>query len=340
MAVLGTCTLSVAEPQEFLAAVDAALVQIFENDWVPHKRDHGTIGSLDTMYTLGIAPVANFTRSAFEGLEEIDSVVSGRLVTARLACANCAMACSKGTRLQGSQEQDAVEGPKYETAALFGGNCLVDDPQAIIHANLICNLAGMDTISAGALVVMLLDAADGDWVTWADLGLNPAMDCGARVIHLLQRIVDGEGIGQTLTGGALAVGQAVGIADLAPQVKGLEFPAYDPRESPGMALAYMTSDRGACHLRTYPFGQETSGVLPRFSLAEKPEFVKRQQDEKAAQECLGVCQFPYGAAPTGASRKLSSATTLGPSSIPTCAACATFVARCASSRHPLWPPTR
>ena len=114
------------------------------------------------------------------------------------------------------------------------------------------------------------------------------------VVSLLQRIARREGIGDLLAEGARAAGEALDIADLVPHVKGLEFPAYDPRVSPGMALAYMTSDRGACHLRTYPFGREASGVLPWFSLEQKAEFVKRQQDEKAAQECLGVCQFPYG----------------------------------------------
>lgn len=294
VAVLGTRALPVAEPRAFMDAVDAALEQIFENDWVPHKREHGTMGSLDTMHTLGITPVANFSRSVFEGFEAIDSAVFGQLVAARLACANCAMACSKGTRLRGSRAEDAIEGPEYETAALFGGNCLVDDPQAIIHANLICNQAGMDTISAGALVGMVLAAADMGRLSWDELELSPEMDRGGMVVHLLQRIVDREGIGQTLAEGARVAGEALGISDLAPHVKGLEFPAYDPRVSPGMALGYMTSDRGACHLRTYPFGRETSGVLPWFSLDEKAEFVKRQQDEKAAQECLGVCQFPYG----------------------------------------------
>ena len=90
------------------------------------------------------------------------------------------------------------------------------------------------------------------------------------------RIVRREGVGDILAEGARSAGQALGIPQLAPEVKGLEFPAYDPRVSPGMALAYMTSDRGACHLRTYPFGREASGVLPWFSLEQKAEFVKRQ----------------------------------------------------------------
>jgi len=294
IAVRGTRVLPVADPDAFMAAVDAAIEQIFQNEWVPHKRKHGTMGSLDGMHTLGIVPVANFTRGVYEGIDRINSPVFDELVDARLACANCPMACSKGTRWQGGGPQDAIEGPEYETAALFGANCLVDDPQAIIHANLICNQAGMDTISAGTLVGMVLGAADEGLISWEELGLSPSMARGDMVISLLHQIARREGIGDVLAEGARAAGEALGFPDLVPQVKGLELPAYDPRVSPGMALAYMTSDRGACHLRTYPFGRETSGVLPWFSLEQKAEFVKRQQDEKAAQECLGVCQFPYG----------------------------------------------
>ncbi|MDY6875495.1 MAG: aldehyde ferredoxin oxidoreductase family protein [Chloroflexota bacterium] len=294
IAVRGTRTLPVADPETFMAAVDAALKQIFQNEWVPHKRQHGTLGSLDGLHTLGIVPVANFTRGVFEGVERINSLVFDELVETRLACANCPMACSKGTRLQTGGDQGAIEGPEYETAALFGANCLVDDPQAIIHANLLCNEAGMDTISAGVVVGMVLGAADEGLIPWDEIGLSPSMPRGDMVIDLLRRIARREGVGDILAEGALVAGEALGFPGLAPHVKGLEFPAYDPRVSPGMALAYMTSDRGACHLRTSPLGRETSGVLPWFSLEQKAEFVKRQQDEKAAQECLGVCQFPYG----------------------------------------------
>ncbi len=294
IAALGTRTLPVADPDAFMAAVQAALQQIFQNPWIAGSRQHGTIGGLDGLHTLGIVPVANFTRSVFADMEHVGTAVFGALVEARLACANCPVACSKGTRWQGGTEQDAIEGPEYETAALFGANCLVDDPQAIIHANLICNEAGMDTISAATLVGMVLGAADEGLISWGDLGLAPDLPRGEKVIALLRQIAHREGIGGILAEGTRSAAQVLGIPHLPPEVKGLEFPAYDPRVSPGVALAYMTSDRGGCHLRSFPFGREVSGVLPRFGLEQKAEFVVRQQNEKAAQECLGVCQFPYG----------------------------------------------
>ena len=48
-------------------------------------------------------------------------------------------------------------------------------------------------------------------------------------------------------------------------------------------------------MRSFPTGKEISGILsPGDSVEGKAAFVSRQQNEKAVQECLGVCQFPYG----------------------------------------------
>ena len=43
-------------------------------------------------------------------------------------------------------------------------------------------------------------------------------------------------------------------------VKGQEFPAYDPRGIQGMGLTYATSNRGACHLRSYTVASEILGI--------------------------------------------------------------------------------
>lgn len=294
IAVRGTRPLPVAESEAFMEAVDLALEEIANNPWVPHKREHGTIDSLDANYAFGIVPVANFTRSVFEDLDAVNAAVFHGLVEARLACVTCPVACSKGTRLKGPGREGSVEGPEYETASMLGVNCLVRDPQAVVHANVICNEAGIDTISAGATVGMVLAAADAERLSWERLDLDPGMERGEMVVTLLERIVRREGVGDLLAEGVRVAGKALGIADLAPEVKGLEFSAYEPRVSPGMSLAFMTSDRGACHQRSSPVGREVTGVLPWFTVEGKPEFVKRQQDEKAAEECLGVCQFPYG----------------------------------------------
>ena len=47
------------------------------------------------------------------------------------------------------------------------------------------------------------------------------------------------------------------------EVKNLEIPGYDPRGSFGMSISYATSDRGGCHMRTYPIADEMlEGAVP------------------------------------------------------------------------------
>jgi aldehyde:ferredoxin oxidoreductase len=56
----------------------------------------------------------------------------------------------------------------------------------------------------------------------------------------------------------------------------------------------MTADRGACHLRSWPAGRETGGQWDENDIDGRIAFVKDQQDDKAAEESLTVCQFTYG----------------------------------------------
>jgi aldehyde:ferredoxin oxidoreductase len=310
IAVSGTQAPSVAQPGEFLCAVDDALKQIFENDWVAGKRAHGTAGSVDPMYAVGAGPIGNFSigeadvsELALEFEDHIDM---------RFACAMCPVSCSKGYALSAKGLGGAgMEGPEYETVSMLGPNCDLHDPDAIAKANHLCNELGLDTISAGATLGMVLQALEDGQLSHEQLELTTKAQDRARMVHgLLRAIATRQGVGDMLAEGALRAARAMGLEHMVPHVKGMELPAYDPRVSEGMALAFMTSDRGACHLRTWPLGRELSGVLPRFGTAGKVSFVVRQQNEKAAQECLGVCQFPYGIGLLGEDlpRMLSAAT--------------------------------
>ncbi len=79
-------------------------------------------------------------------------------------------------------------------------------------------------------------------------------------------------------------------------VKGLELPAYDPRGAYGMALAYVTSNRGGCHLRAYPIAHEIlRKPVPtdRFSFAGKARMIKIAEDSNAAIDSLVACKFSF-----------------------------------------------
>jgi aldehyde:ferredoxin oxidoreductase len=77
-------------------------------------------------------------------------------------------------------------------------------------------------------------------------------------------------------------------------VKGQEFPAYDSRGIQGMGLTYATSNRGACHLRSYTVASEILGIPEKtdpLATDGKAGLVKAFQDATAAFDSSGLCIF-------------------------------------------------
>ena len=98
--------------------------------------------------------------------------------------------------------------------------------------------------------------------------------------------VDGAGVKRA----AAELGQ--GSDAYALHVKGLEMPGWAPRGTPGMGLAYMTADRGACHQRGFMVAFEVGGELYQgqpvdtYALEKKAEILKEAQDYLAGLDAL------------------------------------------------------
>jgi aldehyde:ferredoxin oxidoreductase len=63
-----------------------------------------------------------------------------------------------------------------------------------------------------------------------------------------------------------------------------------------MALAYVTSTRGGCHLRAYPISHEILRkpvVTDRFSFSGKARIIKIAEDLNAIVDSLNVCKFTF-----------------------------------------------
>jgi aldehyde:ferredoxin oxidoreductase len=77
-------------------------------------------------------------------------------------------------------------------------------------------------------------------------------------------------------------------------VKNQEFPAYDSRGIQGMGLTYATSNRGACHQRSYTVASEVLGIPVKtdpLTTEGKPELVKAFQDATSVFDSAGICIF-------------------------------------------------
>lgn len=76
------------------------------------------------------------------------------------------------------------------------------------------------------------------------------------------------------------------------QVEGLELPAYEPRASFSMALAYATADREACHQREFPVGSDAlDGERDPHDTAGHASVVIDEQNENALTYSMVSCSF-------------------------------------------------
>jgi aldehyde:ferredoxin oxidoreductase len=244
----------------------------------------------------GIHPVRNFQKGKFEGASQVNEETIETYYERDKACFGCPIYCSKIAEVkQGKYKGSFTEGPEYENVWAFGANCENVDIGAIIQAEYLCDYYGLDGITTGNVIGFLMECLERGVLTQADIGfpLGFGNDDGIiKAIHLIGRRKDA---GKLWGEGVKRMGEQIrGAQQYAMHVKGLELPAYDPRGSTGMALAYATSDRGGCHLRSWPIGDELLATENRMDLSStefKAELVKTQQDLFCMINCSGMCLF-------------------------------------------------
>ena len=178
-------------------------------------------------------------------------------------------------------ETDAGESvPRGGTPMSLGAGLGIDDFDAVAALGKTCDRLGLDVISAGNAVAWAIRTAEEGTIDAtvlgvdADTGLSFGDRDAARAI--IEAIAAREpGVPDALADGVEAAADRFGGADLVPTIKSMEVPAYDPRGSPTMALAYATSDRGACHRRSLPAETEVFG--DDWTDADRVRLVIREQ---------------------------------------------------------------
>jgi aldehyde:ferredoxin oxidoreductase len=237
----------------------------------------GNLPAVEMCAGAKVLPVDNFNSGCVDGWEKMAVPEIRKVTIKKHTCPLCPLACGVHVKA-GAEEVDRIE---YETVALNGFNCGYTDFSNVVRLCRICNELGMDTMSAGVVIAFAMECTEKgiyDFeVRFGDLESHEAM---------LRRIASRKGSGDILADGVKKASEVVGAESLAVQIKGLEFPGYDPRGAVGMALAYATSDRGACHLRAWTI---TSELNAPFTIAGKARLTKYLQDRNAALWTLIGC---------------------------------------------------
>ncbi len=295
--VHGTGGVKTADSKEFSRMVRESTNELANApDTGAAKPEFGTNVILSLMDHTGIHPTMNFHRSTLDE-KPIDEHDVRKFYTRNRACFSCTIRCSKIARVEeGPFKGSFTEGPEYETVWSFGAQCGNTDVASIIEAEHLCDAYGMDGISVGNTVGFLMDCFDRGLITTDDTGgLELNWGNSEAIVAAVRLIGRREGPGEAWSMGVKHLEETIpGARGLGAQVKGLELPAYDPRASKGMALAYATSDRGGCHLRSWPIADEIMNManpLGLHTIEFKPEVVKNQQDLFCLVNSSGLCLF-------------------------------------------------
>lgn len=241
----------------------------------------GTINNVDMVGNMALLPVRNYSGEFFssERLQKIN----GKAFMAKLKqnggknqlpCQpGCIIKCgniynnSKGEYLTGALE--------YETVAMCGSNCDIDDLDSIAVIDRMCDDLGLDTIETGATIAVCMEAGK---IPWGD---------AIATIALVQEMMDGTEFGKLLGQGTSSVGKKLGVKRT-PTVKGQSLSGYEPRNSHIVGITYSTCPMGADH---------TAGVamMPNSDLMPKNARIMmggRMQSNQATCDNM-MCMFAF-----------------------------------------------
>ncbi len=260
--VRGTGDVPVADPEK-LKQVNQEIVHTIKNG--PAARIAGAFSTFGTtMMTAGSAlsgdsPVKNWggvgvvdygeaAATKFEG-----AVMDPQYRVKKYSCANCPIGCGAVYEVKdGRWPVGETTRPEYETSAAFGCLMLNENLEALLKCNHICNIYGLDTISAGATAAWAIECYENGVLSKADTGgIELEWGNAEAIVQATQEMADqSTELGRLLALGSAGAAQKLGKgAEYLVTVKGIELPMHDPRLGPGFTRTYAMDPTPARHVK-------------------------------------------------------------------------------------------
>ena len=246
---------------------------------------YGTNVLTNVLNEAGAYPTNNFKTGQFDGASKISGETLAALEIERGGEAT--HGCQKGCVIQCSgifHDKDGkylTKQPEYETVWAHGGNCGIDDLDAIALLDRMDDDFGLDTIETGVTIGIAMDA-----------GLIKFGDAEGA-IRLVKEIGAGTPLGKILGSGAGVTGKVFGV-ERVPVVKNQALPAYDPRGVQGIGVTYATTTQGADHTAGYAIATnilKVGGFVDPLGTAGQVELSRNLQIATAAVDSTGLCLF-------------------------------------------------
>jgi aldehyde:ferredoxin oxidoreductase len=225
----------------------------------------------------------------------------------------CNLQCTKGgwvTLVSGNHmgRKVWVDGPEYETAAGFGSNIGVWNPEFIMEANWHCDNYGFDTITTCVIMAFLMECFQRGYLTDADTeGLELTWGNETASLAFIHRLAHGEtevarvagkGMRELFDWVAARYQDRTGsdarseLALFAMQTKGLPFSLYRTHRSLSMQGSYAAaSDIGAHHAAAWLIKSDLLGAFPTFE--DKARALITYPRVRLGNDNMGLCKLPW-----------------------------------------------
>ncbi|MBT8338410.1 MAG: aldehyde ferredoxin oxidoreductase [Desulfatitalea sp.] len=248
---------------------------------------YGTNVLTNVVNEAGGYPTRNFQTGQFEGASRISGEALAELENNRGGEGSATHGCHRGCVIRCSgtfydkNGRFLTKQPEYETVWAHGGNCGIDDLDAIAQLDRMDDDFGLDTIEMGATIAVAMES-----------GIAQFGDAQGA-IRLLEEVGKGTPLGRILGSGAAVTGKVFGV-ERVPVVKGQSMPAYDPRAVKGIGVTYATTPMGADHTAGYAVATNLlsiGGQVDPLSPKGQVELSRNLQIATAAIDATGMCLF-------------------------------------------------
>lgn len=288
IAIHGNLRAEWSDPEQ-LTALSKSLSKKSFGPATAKYRELGTATNLLTFNRLSALPTRNFQTGVFE---EAGNISAEQLAAVRPKTRKSCMACTIGCEHIYSNGATGVR-IEYESLFALGSLCGVGDADTVLRASQRCDELGLDTISTGGTIAFAMECVSRGWLDepWLTFGNSEAL------LRAIELIGDREGLGDLLAEGSRRAALAIGhdSITIAPQVKGLEIPGYEPRALQTMALGFAVGARGADHNRSGAYEVDFSNKVDRRRVTpDAVRYAIETEDKAALMDSLILCKFLRG----------------------------------------------
>jgi len=307
VAVRGGLDIGISKPDSYRKYYLKTLSGLMKTKWVQALGKQGTPVLFRYSNALGFLSVRNNQQVTIGDQGPLlEAEALEPYSTGMIACFGCPVHCRHRFSMEdGKHKGTRGEGPEYASIGSLGTKLGHLDLENIIYATQLCNLYGLDTISAGSYIAWAMELYQRGIIDKRTTKIPLKWGDGKTIVNLLDQIAQRRGFGDILAEGSFAreiFGEASRTYLL--EVKDFPIEMTDERLPKSFALGMATSTRGACHMRSRPsidavglpesvlekmYGGRVSERLA--SYLGKARMVWWHELMNAVSDSLGICRF-------------------------------------------------